>query len=129
MVLTKEHIQKIIKRYEDGSGLARLGKDFNVTTGTIRYHLLRNNIDIRAWHPHVKDAKVVNCEILIRFNIPIKRFKTLCVAILGEEFNIANGTDREKFKKLVVKKGAMLGEPDIDGCMQQLLYMADLYKL
>ena len=47
-ILTKEQENNIINSYMDGISINKLGKEYNVSPGTIRRALMRNNIHIKT---------------------------------------------------------------------------------
>jgi hypothetical protein len=48
MKLTQKDIKEIIEHYENGAGSTTLGKNYNVSEASIRYHLEKNGVQIRT---------------------------------------------------------------------------------
>ena len=60
-ILIKEQENNIINSYMDGMSINKLGKEYNVSPGTIRRALMRNNIHIRTIQRGIPPSRCCYC--------------------------------------------------------------------
>ena len=133
MALTKQQIADIIREYKKGKSPYELSAKHNVAPGTIKYHLKRNNIELRSFEATQVEppAKTKFGRRISPYNITVYEFNAMCERVIGETFDVDGERGAQKFMRVARRKlgiGGNASDLTFHDAMQELLKVNDILR-